>query len=153
MKKFAIGLILGIIMTLLLSVLYREININFGYSLGLVSREEILRIPSPDSMVDAVLMRTDGGATTSFGYYLFIVPAGREPEFGYESFIADHLVGEQIRWREPKFLEIQFDEARIFHFKNFWYSKDVQNFRYIVELNLKPTNPLSSLNPEDRKIE
>lgn len=117
-----------------------------------VSREEIVRVTSPDSVVDAVLVRTDGGATTSFGFHLYIVPVGGEPQVGHELFTADHMVGQKIEWKRPKSLEIQYEEARIFHFSNFWQSKDVQNFGYVVELHLKPLNP-SSLNPKDRRTE
>ena len=35
---------------------------------GLVSRDEVARVASPYGGVEAVLIETNGGATTSFGY-------------------------------------------------------------------------------------
>ena len=60
----------------------------------------------------------------------------------------------KLEWNVDKILEIHYDEARIFQFKNFWYSKDVQNFQYVVELKLAPLNEKGhSLSKKDRFIE
>jgi hypothetical protein len=40
------------------------------------SRDEVARVVSPSGKVDAVLIETNGGATTSFGYDVFLVPSG-----------------------------------------------------------------------------
>jgi len=42
-------------------------------------------------------------------------------------------------WTKPKKLEIRYDQARIFSFTNFWHRKDIDNFQYVVELQLVPT--------------
>jgi hypothetical protein len=119
--------------------------------------EEIGRVKSPDGVVDAVLVRGNGGATTSFTYSVFLVPAGTsfnetapvfEPDFA--KFLADHQVGLELVWRRPKFLEIRFAKARIFRFSNFWHSREVQDYRYIVELRLVPSDEASSLVERDR---
>ena len=38
---------------------------------------EVARTTSPSGKVDAVLVESSGGATTSFGYAVFVVPAGK----------------------------------------------------------------------------
>jgi hypothetical protein len=41
-------------------------------------KNEISRVKSPDNRLDAVMIRTNGGATTPYGYFLYIVPSGTE---------------------------------------------------------------------------
>lgn len=102
--------------------------------------EEISRVPSPDARVDAVLVRTaGGGATVGYGYNIFIVPRGQSPGRGEERLVADHLKNLTLLWQGPRQLEIRYDEARIFRFSNFWHSKDIDDFNYVVELRLSPT--------------
>ena len=40
--------------------------------------DEVSRVSSPDGKVDAVLVETNGGATTSFGYRVFIATPGEK---------------------------------------------------------------------------
>ncbi len=101
-----------------------------------VERKEILRVKSPDSLVDAVLVRTNAGATTSYGYMLYIIPSGKEPKMGNEVLKADNLVNVTLNWKQSRFLEIRYEKGRIFLFTNFWNSKEVQDFDYVVELRL-----------------
>ena len=42
-----------------------------------VSFDEVARVRNPSGAVDAVLFEVNGGATTSYGYRVFIVPAGK----------------------------------------------------------------------------
>ena len=104
------------------------------------SYEEVSRLPSPDARVDAILVRAaGGGATVGYTYHVFIVPKGRNAAKGGEQFTADHPKDLRLRWRASRKLEIVFDEARIFQFKNFWHSREIDNFNYVVELRLFPT--------------
>jgi hypothetical protein len=41
------------------------------------SFDEVARITSPSGKVDAVLVERNGGATTSFGYNVYVVPKGK----------------------------------------------------------------------------
>lgn len=152
LRRLAIKLLAGALLLFLLGYIYL-----FKLGGALVPSadysEEVLRIPSPDSVVDAVLMKTNGGATTSFGYELYIVPSGRKPQKGSESFNADHLDGMNVLWKQTRLLEIQYREGRIFRFTNFWQSKDVENFHYVVELRLVPLTPSFSLSPRDRWVD
>ena len=98
--------------------------------------EEISRFTSPDSKVDAVLMQTNGGATTSYGYFLHIVPKGKSTKKGDEIFRADRVEGLIFKWIKVTQLEIKFKKAKIYHFSNYWYSEEVNNFNYRVDIDL-----------------
>jgi hypothetical protein len=117
--------------------------ISCGNSVG---RKEILRVKSPDSLVDAVLIRMNVDATTSYGYMLYIVPSAEKPKVGNEVLRADNLISVTLDWKAPRYLEISYEKGRIFFFTNFWHSKEVQNFQYIVELRLVPLTKSYSLN-------
>ncbi len=119
---------------------------------GLCSYEEISRVKSPDSFVDAVLVQSNCGATTPYGYLLCIVPTGGKYKKDEYLLNADHVDGLEIHWRQPKLLEIRYREARIFHFSNFWHTREVQDFAYVVELRLVPSSPTFSLSERDRWI-
>jgi len=95
-----------------------------------------MRVGSSDSVVEAVVVRTNAGATTDFGYEVFVVKAGNVPESSKELFKADQVEELDVFWQSSKLLIIRYREARIFHFSNFWQSKDVQNFQYTVKVQL-----------------
>jgi hypothetical protein len=102
--------------------------------------EELWRVTSPDSRVDAVFIRLGGGGpTVGFSYKLFIVPHGEKPTKGGEVLSVDKIGNVTAVWSKPKKLEIRYDQARIFSFVNFWQRKEVDNFAYVVELQLVPT--------------
>ena len=83
-----------------------------------VSRDEVARVTSPSGAVDAVLVETNGGATTSFGYEVFVVEAGSS--FDAEDSIAalyaavrnGSAYGANLRWRAPDVLSIEYLTAR-----------------------------------------
>ena len=43
------------------------------------SKDEVVRAVSPSGTVDAVLLETNAGATTSFGYEIYILEHGAQP--------------------------------------------------------------------------
>jgi len=110
-----------------------------------VSKEEIKRITSPDLKVDAVLTQVSGNATTSIIYELYIVKRGASISEGNALLRLDHEDGLIIGWSKPRLLNIRYKTARIYHFTNFWLSKDLDNFKYIVELRLVPQSEFSFL--------
>ena len=113
--------------------------------------DEIQRLPSPDGKVDAVIIKRNCGATTSFAYLLFIVPSGDKISGSTSPiFEADHLKNEDLFWKEPKFLNIVYEQARIFHFSNFWHSKEIDNFEYVVEIRETPRSAGHALSATDR---
>jgi hypothetical protein len=103
--------------------------------------EELWRVTSPDSKVDAVLIRTGGPATVGFSYKLFVVLRGAHPRKSGELLLADRVKNATAVWQKPKKLELHYDEARIYSFSNFWHSKDIDDFKYVVEVLLVPTSP------------
>ena len=114
-------------------------------------REEIARYTSPDSAVDAVLVGGSAGATTSYVYELYLVPLGSEIPDDPESsvFAADHVDSLQIRWRRPKLLEIEYEQARIHRFKNHDLLLGIPGPRRVVELRLVPLTDSTSLSAQD----
>jgi hypothetical protein len=114
--------------------------------------KEVMRITSPDGRVDAVVVSGDGGATTSLVYSVYLVPVGGKVERGERdgsNFDADHFKGFGVSWKESRILEIKYDEARILDFRNYWYSREVDDFNYVVEVVLAPTRAESSLPARD----
>ena len=66
--------------------------------------------------MEAVHIIGNCGATNSFTENIFIVPAGEKtpkPKDDYRIFLADHVDGLELEWREPKVLEIKYKEVRI----------------------------------------
>ncbi|MCB1850466.1 MAG: hypothetical protein KDI83_06730 [Gammaproteobacteria bacterium] len=83
-----------------------------------VSQDEVARTQSPDGKLDAVLVETNGGATTSFGYKVFVVKKGAN--YSTVNSVADlygairnsNAYGAKLVWRSAKELEVQFLSAK-----------------------------------------
>jgi hypothetical protein len=84
----------------------------------LSSRDEVARVTSPSGRLDAVLVETNGGATTSFGYQAYVVPRGsknsRGPQvaFLYGAVRSTHAWGANLKWEGPSRLVIEYLEAK-----------------------------------------
>lgn len=125
------------------------------YGCGLSSpcnQIEVKRVGSVDKKVEAVLIKNDCGATTSDVYSVSIMGIGEKLNDKNIVFKADHIEGLLILWRGEKFLEIKYKQARIFHFTNFWQSKEVDNFSYIVEVRETSLSKFNALSPRDRWV-
>ena len=118
---------------------------------------ERFRITSPDGQLDAVLIREGwGGAMGGFDWFVYIVRRGKPvPAKGLTPiFLASRLVHEQLVWREPRLLVIQYDMAEIESFRNLWCSSEIEDVgangehQYCVEVCLSPMNAHSILTPE-----
>jgi len=96
--------------------------------------DEIGRVPSPDKRVEAVITNGNCGATTSYSYRVSVVQAGKAPVESDTVFLADKTDSVIVSWEASKKLMISYKEARIFNFTNFWSSKEVDNFHYIVSV-------------------
>lgn len=80
------------------------------------SRVEVARVTSPDRSIDAVLVETNGGATTSFGYRVHLVPAGeaadsRQAAFLYDATRSACAYGVNLRWLGPNRLLVEYQRA------------------------------------------
>lgn len=83
-------------------------------------------------------MRINCGATTAYSYKVYVTPKGASTEKFNPIFIADKLDGEIVEWSSSKHLRIKYRQARIFNFTNFWHSRDVDNFNYVVTIRETP---------------
>jgi hypothetical protein len=103
--------------------------------------QEMWRVASPDSRVDAVFVRLGGPAMVGFSYKLFLVPHGASLPSKGERLLSERVKNLSVTWREAKTLDIRYDEALIYGFMNYWHSKEVDDHKYVVELCLVPTGP------------
>jgi hypothetical protein len=81
------------------------------------SQNEVARVASPSGIIDAVVAETNGGATTSFGYRIYVVRHGAklsgEPVAAlYGATRNDHAYGVNLRWESSKTLAIEFLNAK-----------------------------------------
>lgn len=82
-----------------------------------VSEVQVARVTSPDNLVDAVVVETNGGATTSFGYNVYLVPRriglwyGTHVAFLYGSTSATGE-GVDLHWLGPNKLALEYLHAR-----------------------------------------
>jgi hypothetical protein len=113
--------------------------------------EEILRVQSPDGKVDAVLMRGNAGAMSSFHYGLYIVPSWSQisnkdiNNNRYKAVCnAERMEGEKIVWLKNKVLEIQYSKAQAFEFIDH-ISPLPKDMHYEVEIRKSsPTDNISA---------
>jgi len=99
--------------------------------------EEVSRLTSPDGVLDAVVVRHNPGAMSSYLYYLYIVPSGTtNVERSGEHWIVNTSEGDElkVRWEKPHFLTVDIGDSHVKGFANLWYSKRVND--YYVELTL-----------------
>lgn len=99
--------------------------------------EEICRLTSPDSLVEAVILKKGGDITVGFSYQIYIVPTGEKPINKTHIFFADNVDSLNIIWKKPKLLEIKYKNSRISYFQNFWRHKSFNNYKYYVYIELR----------------
>ncbi len=101
------------------------------------------RVSSPDGRVDAVLVCYGNGDTTAESARVFVVPAHGRTDSA-STLLCDKYEGSKLSWSAPRRLVFSYKKARIFEFSNFWQSRDVDNFNYLVEIRLAPPSASSS---------
>lgn len=89
----------------------------FSSLMGEPSRDEVARVTSPSGSIEAVLLETNGGATTSFGYEVFIVPHGAKlsgsPAVSlYDAIRSQHASGANLKWSSPTSLSVEYLSAK-----------------------------------------
>jgi hypothetical protein len=99
---------------------------------------EIERHMSPDKLVDVVVVEPETFATDAIATTIYLVAAGKEWKGESPILAGNRFEGLQVVWKRPHFLEVHYKKGRIFSFASFWNSRDVQNFKYEVELRLVP---------------
>ena len=82
------------------------------------SRDEVARTRSPDGVIDAIVVETNGGATTSFGYEIDLARAGggllsaRRVAFLYGAGRSANAYGVNLRWMGPDALAVEYLDAK-----------------------------------------
>lgn len=87
-----------------------------------VGRDEVARVTSPDGALDAVLIETNGGATTSFGYDVEVVPHAAKADAAtaatlYGATRNAQAYGANLRWVGTRELSVEYLQARWTHQK------------------------------------
>ena len=81
----------------------------------LVSRDQVAVLASPAGHVEAVLIETNGGATTSFGYEIWIRArtGGHQEEIArlYGAVRNENAYGANLRWATDNELIVEYLEA------------------------------------------
>jgi hypothetical protein len=87
----------------------------------MVSKDEVSRVLSPDGSLEAILVEDNGGATTSFGYNVYIVKTGSNYRWAesaaslYGAIRNEHAYGVNLKWTSPDALNLEFLSARDIH--------------------------------------
>lgn len=111
---------------------------------------EIERSRSPDGRVEAIVKSGSIDATTPNVVELYIVQSGADVKDENLVLVGDHFQDVTISWRRDRFLDITYLEGRIFRYQNFWQSKAVDEYSYVVEIRLIPPTDTFSLSDRDR---
>jgi hypothetical protein len=101
--------------------------------------KEVSRLKSPDQKVEAIILERDCGATTSMVSKVFIVKTGEVIEKD-PVFEADKIDGLEVHWKDSQQLRVEYLNARIYNYRNFWLSKKLDNFEYEVSVLEKSKN-------------
>lgn len=82
------------------------------------SQDEVARVTSPTAALDAVLIETNGGATTSFGYRVIVTRPGWHWRTGtevaslYGAVRSESAYGANLVWQGVDALSVQYVRAR-----------------------------------------
>jgi len=96
----------------------------------------ITREVSPDKRVDAIISETNCGATVGYIYKVYIVPSGLDSldDNDHPVFQSGRTEGLKISWVAKQQLYILYDRARIYKYTNFWRTRELDNFNYLVAI-------------------
>src|SRR5262245_47077790 len=104
--------------------------------------DELQRIPSPDHRFEAVLVRSNCGATCQLEYDVYIVPPGakgQEPDQVFHVTSAEDL---KLAWLDSNTLDISLRCGRIKALDNFFWPP---NGPPVIEVRLKLPSDSSTL--------
>lgn len=86
---------------------------------GIPRGEEVARVPSPNGRMEAIVTESNGGATTSFSYNVYVASAGSpRPQWGgpvvklYGAFRNEGSYGVNLKWSGDGKLTVECLEAR-----------------------------------------
>ena len=87
-------------------------------SAGCQSKDEVARVTAPTGDVDGVVVETNGGATSSFGYDIHVLERGRavasssRVAFLYGAVRSESAYGVNLRWDSASTLSIEYWAAK-----------------------------------------
>lgn len=89
----------------------------FSGLIGEPSNDEVARVVSPNGKIDAVLFETNGGATTSFGYDIYVVKHGAKPSGSpaialYGAVRSQSAYGANLKWVSSNSVAVEFLSAK-----------------------------------------
>lgn len=90
---------------------------------GLCSSTILDKKGSPSGAFEVQIIDTQCGATTGQTFRIYIVRSGEEIEEDSYVFLADRIEGLSVVWVDDFSLKIEYEQARIFQYRNFWQSK------------------------------
>jgi hypothetical protein len=95
---------------------------------------EVQRVSSPDGKVDFVVCESDAGAMSNTVLSVYVVEAKKQiAQKEQPVFEADYVDKREIVWISDKLLEIKYEKAKIFRFRNYIYPLEDEPSR-IVEI-------------------
>jgi hypothetical protein len=74
---------------------------------------EIARVPSPDGLVEAVVVEVEAGGGNPFVYQLHLVARGAAWRKGHERLSYTDPIRFRVAWLDARHLELCYDAARI----------------------------------------
>ncbi len=77
---------------------------------------EYVRLPSPDGVSQVVINRINAGATTSYGFKVYVVPLGSGTGGG--TYIGSCECGVEPVWQDSSTLNLRVRNPRKFHLRN-----------------------------------
>jgi hypothetical protein len=85
---------------------------------SIFAQEEVARVPSPSGLLEAVLIESNGGATTSFGYRVIVTRPGWHWRTGtevvslYGAIRSESAYGANLVWQNDDALSVEYLSAR-----------------------------------------
>ena len=128
--------IVGTIVSLAVGAVLLLVLLTYGL-VGEPSRDEVARVVSPSGKVDAVLFETNGGATTSFGYQVYVVECGAKPSGSpavllYDAVRNEHAYGANLVWLSPGSLVVEYLSAKFAKLNTQKQSVGTQTIHFVL---------------------
>ena len=135
--------IVGALVLLFLGA-YLLIVLTFSALLSGPSRDEVARVVSPVGTIDAVLIETNGGATTSFGHEVYVVEHGGQPTGSpavslYGALRNANASGSNLKWESANALAVEFLKARSAQINQPSQSLGTQTIHFILRPGITDT--------------
>jgi hypothetical protein len=123
----------------------------FSMLMGEPSKDEVSRVVSPNGKVDAVMCETNGGATTSFGYDIYVVEHGKQP-FGtaaislYGAVRSKSAYGANLEWISPDSVAVEYLASKSLNIKKPTQIVGNQTIHFVIQKGIIDNNaPLGGM--------